>query len=174
MPQQQGERTIPWLVSPQATFADPKLGRANKTRNATSRHSGSLPPEPGGPPVMRLASYAPRRLLSAGAAPTSHRVLGCFDRTRSDDFPSRSGLEYSRLFGEGINAGPLLGRRLFYDDKFRKSWNEERAILLQFLITNSRKRLHDAFDVAPLELRVLGNLADKFRLRHGLRHKYFS
>src|SRR5580704_14905444 len=100
----------------------------------------------------RLASHAPRRLLSAGAGPISHRVLGCFDRTRSDDFPSRSGLDYGRLFGEGINAGPLLGRWLFYDDKFRKAWNKERAILLQFLITNVRKRLHDAFDVTPFQL----------------------
>src|ERR1700688_184512 len=174
MPQQQGERTIRWLVSPQATFADAKLGRANRTRNATSRHSGSLTPEPRGPPVMCLASHAPCRLLSAGVGPISHRVLGGFDRTRSDDFPSRPGLEYSRLFGEGINAGPLLGRRLFYDDKFRKAWNKEGAILLQFLIANGRKRLHDAFDVAPFQLRMLGNLADKFRLRHGLRHKYSS
>src|SRR3984893_12003367 len=152
MPQQQGERTIPWLVSPQARFADTELGRANKTPNATSRHSGSLTLEPRGPPVMRLASHAPCGLLSAGAGPILHRVLGRFDRTRSDDFPSRPGLEYGRLFGEGINAGPLLGRRLFYDDKFREAWNKEGAILLQFFVANGRKRLHDAFDVAPFQL----------------------
>src|SRR5580700_12073535 len=104
----------------------------------------------------------------------SYRVLGRFDRTGSDDFPGWLGLEYGRLFGEGINAAPFLGRRLFYDDKFRKARNKEGAVLLQFLITDGRKRLHDAFDVAPFQLRMLGNLADKFRLRHGLRHKYSS
>src|ERR1700675_757977 len=105
---------------------------------------------------------------------SSHRVLGCLDWTRSDDFPSRFGLEYSRLFGERINAAPLLGGGLLYDDKFRKAWKEKGAILLQFLVTNSRKRLHDAFDVAPLQLCMLGNLADKLGLRHGLRHRHPS
>src|SRR5580692_12078123 len=135
-------------------------------------------PQAGIRAVSRL-SRAPRlsrslQIVVRRRGPMSHRVLGGFDRARSDDFPSRSGLEYGRLFGEGINAGPLLGRRLFYDDKFREAWNKEGAILLQFLITDGRERLHDAFDVAPFQLRMLGNLADKFRLRHGLRHKYSS
>jgi len=100
----------------------------------------------------------------------SHCVLGCFDWTCPDDFPSRPRLEHGWLFSEGVNACPLLGRRLFDDNKFCKARNKEGAILLQFFITNSRKRLHDAFNVALFQLRMLGNLVDELRLRHGLRH----
>src|SRR5271170_2985111 len=90
----------------------------------------------------------------------SHRVLGCFDGTCLDNFSSRFGLEYGRLFSKGIDALALFCCWLFDDDKFCEARNKKGAILLQFLVTNSRKRLHDAFYVALLQLGTFRDLAD--------------
>src|ERR1700677_3297109 len=98
---------------------------------------------------------------------SSHCVFGRLDRTRLDNLTGGLGLEYRRLFGEGIDAFASLGRGLLDDHEFGKAGNEEGAGLLQLLITDGRKRLQDALDVALLQLRMLGKLADEFRLRHG-------
>jgi len=53
---------------------------------------------------------------------------------------------------KGLMPLRALVAGFFDDDEFCKAWNEEGAVLLQLLVTNGRKRLHDAFNIALLQL----------------------
>ena len=70
-----------------------------------------------------------QRAVARAPQVRSHRFLCCLHRTSPDNLSGRLSLKHSWLFRERIDASALFRGRLFNDDKFCKTRQQEGAIL---------------------------------------------